>query len=93
MPLSRDDFMKLLASILFAATLPAQDPGAAASAAELEQQFTAAQRQWNVDYRAALASKDEAAIARFRATRPQTTFVPQFEAGPRAHAGAEAAVP
>ncbi|MCA8953079.1 MAG: hypothetical protein KDE27_26440 [Planctomycetes bacterium] len=79
---SRLPFVAAL-GLTFHFPLPAQEPAAIPAAAQLESEFTAAQREWNEARRA----------GRDVGERPEATFVPRFLAGAEAFAGSERAVP
>ena len=63
------------------------------SAAALDREFRQAQNDHNKAVRAASKAKDQAALRALRTKRTNSTFVPRFQDGAKAHAGTEAAVP
>jgi hypothetical protein len=72
----------------------AQEPAAEKpDCAELERQFTEAQKTWNEALRDASKAKDKDKTAALLKEQPDTVFVPRFQAGAQANAGTDAAVP
>jgi len=89
---------RTLASVMCLTALchaPAQEPDRAPppDAAALEAEFSNAQREWNARLREASQSKDQDAMARLRAARPEAEFLPRFAAAATAAAGTDDAVP
>lgn len=79
--------------LLSIAALPAQQQDPVPDAATLQQQFDTAQREWTKKSADARAKNDPAAQAALRTARPEAEFTPKFQAGAKAHAGKEEAVP
>jgi hypothetical protein len=81
----------LLLMLPFAALSAQQDPIPAA--ATLQNQFDEAQREWSKKNAEAYKQKDTEAQAQLRQSRPEAVFASKFQAGAKAYASTEQAVP